>query len=108
MLGGAYALLHPINFAEPFGLSVVECQACGTPVVAFNKGSMPEVIKNGETGYLVENIGEAVDALQDVPELDRNACRRWVDERFSQSRMVEDYLKVYAEVVKGPSVEVLS
>ena len=61
---------------------------------------MPEVIKNGETGYLVENIGEAVEALQDVPALDRNACRRWVEERFSQRRMVEDYLKVYAEVVK--------
>lgn len=100
VLGGAYALLHPINFAEPFGLSVVESQACGTPVIAFNKGSMPEVIKDGETGYLVENIGEAVEAIPDVPALDRRSCRRWVEERFSQRRMVEDYLKVYVEVVK--------
>jgi len=100
LLGGAYALLHPINFEEPFGLSVVESMACGTPVVAFNKGSMPEVVSDGRTGYLVENIEQAVEALGKVSDLDRVACREWVNERFSRERMVEDYLAVYKKILE--------
>ncbi|NLN20698.1 MAG: glycosyltransferase [Syntrophomonadaceae bacterium] len=100
LLGGAYALLHPINFAEPFGLSVVESMACGTPVVAFNKGSMPEVIKDGETGFLVNSIDQAVEALKRIPELDREACRRWVENRFSRERMVDDYLAIYKLILE--------
>jgi len=100
LLGGAYALIHPIAFAEPFGLSVVEAMACGTPVVAFARGSMPEVIKDGETGYLVETVEEAVEALARIPDIDRHSCRSWVEERFSQERMVNDYLAVYEKALE--------
>ena len=100
MLGGAYALLHPINFEEPFGLSVVEAMACGTPVVAFDKGSMPEVIKDQESGFLVNSIDQAVEALSKIPELDRGACRQWVENRFSRERMVNDYLDVYRIILE--------
>src|SRR5690606_20832971 len=77
-----------------------ESMACGTPVVAFNKGSMPEVIKDQETGFLVNNIDQAVEALRRIPELDRRACRRWVENRFSRERMVNDYLAVYKLILE--------
>lgn len=100
LLGDAYALLHPIYFEEPFGLSVVEAMACGTPVVAFNRGSMPEVIEEGQTGFLVDNIDEAVARLSNIAQLERSECRRWVKERFSKERMVADYLTVYEAILK--------
>jgi len=103
LLGSAYALIHPINFKEPFGLSVVESMACGTPVVAFAKGSMPEIIKDGETGYLVNSVEEAVEALTKIPRIDRRACRRWVEEKFSQERMVNDYIEVYKKILNQKS-----
>lgn len=99
LLGGAYALLHPIFFAEPFGLSVVESMACGTPVVAFNKGSMPELIDNGKNGFIVENVDEAVEALGQIHKIDRQCCRDIVEERFSVERMVNDYIKVYQQII---------
>jgi glycosyltransferase involved in cell wall biosynthesis len=99
LLGEAYALLHPINFAEPFGLSVAESMLCGTPVVAFSKGAMPELIAPGISGFLVQTIEGAVEALQHVGALDRRACRRWAEERFSSERMVEDYLRVYRRIL---------
>ncbi|MFC1669076.1 glycosyltransferase family 4 protein [Spirochaetota bacterium] len=99
LLGGAYALLHPINFEEPFGLSVAESMLCGTPVIAFNKGSMPELIVHGETGFLVKGIDEAVDALDDVKNIDRRYCREWAMSKFSREKMVEDYLEVYKEIL---------
>jgi len=99
LLGGAYALLHPINFNEPFGLSVVEAMACGTPVIAFNKGSMPEVINNGQTGFLVNSVEEAVEALKQVKQIDRLKCRKLVEEKFSVERMVDDYIKVYEKII---------
>jgi len=101
LLGSAAALLHPIRFEEPFGLSVVEAMACGTPVIAFRRGSMPEVIRHEVTGFLVETVEEAVAAVARLGELDRWACRRWVGERFSQRRMVHDYLEVYERVLSG-------
>ncbi|HHW62026.1 MAG TPA: glycosyltransferase family 4 protein [Syntrophomonadaceae bacterium] len=99
LLGGALALLHPISFAEPFGLSVIEAMACGTPVIAFRKGSMPEVIAEGRSGYLVQNVGEAVEAVQDISRIQRWQCRRWVEENFSSNRMVADYIAVYQKII---------
>lgn len=99
LLGGAYALLHPINFAEPFGLSIVEAMACGTPVVAFNKGSMPELIQSGKNGFLVSNTKEAVAALKKILKINRRFCRETVEKKFSVETMVENYIKVYQNVI---------
>src|SRR6202044_185535 len=85
-LGSARALLHLVNFDEPFGLSVVEALACGTPVIAFNRGSMPELIDHGVTGFLVDTIDEAVDAIGRVGEISRGACRAAVSARFTVDR----------------------
>ena len=99
VLGSGAALLHPIRFAEPFGLSVVESMACGTPVVAYRKGSMPEVVDEGVTGRLVENVDEAVAAVTDIAEINRVVCAARARERFSADRMVADYLSIYRNIV---------
>ncbi len=95
VLGGGAALLHPIAFDEPFGLSVVEAMACGTPVVAYRRGSMAEVVDPGVTGFLVDSLDEAVEAVARVKTLDRAACRARAEARFGVDRMVTDYLRVY-------------
>ena len=105
LLGGAYALLHPIFFNEPFGLSVIESMACGTPVIAFNKGSMPELICSGSNGFLVENVDEAVSALNKIPEINRYNCRKTVVDRFSVEKMVDSYIKVYEEIINRTKKE---
>lgn len=99
LLGKAYALLHPINFEEPFGLSVAEAMFCGTPVIAFRKGAMPELIKDGETGFLVNDVDEAVKAVSELPSIDRLACRKWAIENFSQEKMVADYISLYHQIL---------
>jgi len=99
ILGSGLALLHPIRFAEPFGLSVVESMACGTPVIAYRKGSMPEVVDEGVTGFLVEDADEAVIAVDRAANLDRAACAQRARERFSRDRMVDDYLEIYRKIV---------
>ena len=99
LLGSACALLHPINFEEPFGLSVAEAMLCGTPVIAFSKGSMPELIKDKQTGYLVANVEEAVEAVQDLNKIDRSQCREWAISQFSQEKMVADYIANYHKIV---------
>lgn len=99
LLGGAKALLHPINFNEPFGLSVVEAGACGTPVVAFNRGSMPEIIENGANGFLVRDVSSALKAVHSLDSISRRKCRDIVEERFSRERMVEDYICVYNKII---------
>jgi len=99
LLGEAYALLHPINFNEPFGLSVVEAMACGTPVIAFKRGSMAEVIHNTKTGFLVKSIEEAVNVLDYIKDINRLNCRKWVEEKFSVDRMVDDYINVYEKIL---------
>jgi glycosyltransferase involved in cell wall biosynthesis len=100
LLGGAYALLHPINFDEPFGLSVVEAMACGTPVIAFNRGSMPEIIADGITGFLVHNLDEMAEAVVKAKQLDRLQCRKLIKKRFSADRMVQDYIGVYEKIIR--------
>ena len=100
LLGGAYALLHPIFFAEPFGLSVIESMACGTPVVAFNKGSMPELIEYGKTGFIVSDVKEAVAALKKISGINRQSCRNTVEKKFTVEKMVDNYIRVYEQIIK--------
>jgi glycosyltransferase involved in cell wall biosynthesis len=99
LLGAAYALLHPINFEEPFGLSVAEAMLCGTPVIAFDRGSMPELIKHGKTGFLVHDIADATEAVAMLNNIDRAECFRWAKEQFSKEKMVEDYLNLYHQIL---------
>ena len=99
LLGGAYALVHLINFDEPFGLSMVEAMACGTPVIATRRGSTPEVIADGRTGFVVDGPEQALAAVRSAAELDRSAIRRYAEERFSRDRMVDDYIKAYKKVL---------
>jgi glycosyltransferase involved in cell wall biosynthesis len=99
VLGGALALLHLISFDEPFGLSLVEAMACGTPVIAFDRGSMPEIIRHGETGYIVDDIEGAINAVASVTSINRSTCRADVEKRFSNSRMARDYVRVYQEIL---------
>jgi len=99
LLGGAAALLHPISFDEPFGLSVVEAMACGTPTIAFDRGSMRELIRPGVDGFLVSNVDEAAAAVGQLHTLDRASCRRRVEDHFTSARMVEKYIGIYAEIM---------
>lgn len=98
-LGSARALLHLINFDEPFGLSVIEAMACGTPVIATRRGSMPELIEDGVTGFLVDNLEEANQAIERIGEIDRKRVRQAVAERFTIDRMTDDYLGVYESII---------
>jgi glycosyltransferase involved in cell wall biosynthesis len=100
-LGSAYAMLHLIGFEEPFGLSVIEAMACGTPVIAYRRGSMPELIDDGVTGFLVDSFDEAVAAIRHIGELDRAACRQAVAERFTVDRMADRYLELYRKMLCG-------
>jgi len=100
LLGGAVALLHLVAFAEPFGLSMIEALACGTPVIAFRRGSIPEVVDEGVTGFVVDTVAEAVAAVPRAAALDHARVWRRAEECFSQERMVEDYLHVYEAIVR--------
>lgn len=101
LLGGALGLLHMIGFAEPFGLSVVESLAAGTPVIAFRLGSMPEIIRHGKTGFLVDDLDHAVAAVAHLETLSRRACRDDVEDRFTVDRMIADYGVVFARAAAG-------
>lgn len=102
-LGRAKGLLHLIGFDEPFGLSVIEAMACGTPAVAYRRGSMSELIEHGVTGFLVDNFEEALEAINRLGEIDRAACRRTVEERFTVDRMADAYLALYRRTFAGES-----
>ncbi len=99
LLGNARALLHPIHFSEPFGLSVVEAMACGTPVIAFNKGSMPELIVPGVNGNLAENLEEAIEQVRNVEAIPRRSCREHVEKYFTKEVMARRYIEVYKTIL---------
>ncbi len=98
-LGNAYALLLPIDWPEPFGLVMIEAMACGTPVIAFRLGSVPEIIDDGLTGYIVDDVTAAVAAVEKIASINRQHCRLIFEERFSARRMAKDYVRVYSEVI---------
>ena len=99
-LGNARALLFPIDWPEPFGLVVIESMACGTPVIAFARGSVAEIVEDGVTGFIVHNIEEAARAVRRLPELDRREVRRRFEQRFSAGRMASDYLEIYRQLAR--------
>ena len=100
-LGDARALLFPIDWPEPFGLVMIEALACGTPVIGWRNGSVPEVITDGVTGFVVDSIEQAVQAVERVASLSRRTCRRVFEERFDAARMARDYVDVYRPLVHG-------
>jgi glycosyltransferase involved in cell wall biosynthesis len=100
LLSNARALLHPIQFDEPFGLSVIESMACGTPVIAFDRGSMPELIENGKSGFLVNNVDEAIETVARIKEIDRAYCRHRVERHFTVNRMINEYIQVYEMILQ--------
>jgi glycosyltransferase involved in cell wall biosynthesis len=105
-LGNAYALLFPIDWPEPFGLVMIEAMACGTPTVAFNCGSVPEVLRHGTTGFILKKMTEAADAVRQVSTLSRAACRAEFEARFTAARMAQEYVKLYKAVLAaGPHSE---
>jgi glycosyltransferase involved in cell wall biosynthesis len=99
LMGNASALLHPICFEEPFGLSVVEAMMCGTPVIAFDRGSMKELIIDGKTGFLVKNTEGAIDVVNKLNQIDRKDCRSHAMDEFSSQTMVRHYIKLYEKIV---------
>jgi glycosyltransferase involved in cell wall biosynthesis len=98
-LGNAYALLFPIDWPEPFGLVMIEAMACGTPIIAWRNGSVPEVIEDGVTGFVVDNVDDAVQAVQRVEKLSRRVCREEFERRFDARRMAVEYLNLYHRLV---------
>lgn len=101
LLANAYALLFPIDWPEPFGLVLIEAMACGTPAIAYRCGSVPELVEEGVTGFIVDDLSTAVEAVDKVQNLDRMICRRRFEERFSAERMARDYLDIYERIL-GP------
>ncbi|RLD46661.1 MAG: glycosyltransferase family 4 protein [Bacteroidetes bacterium] len=99
LLGKATALLHPINFDEPFGLSVIESMACGTPVIAFNRGSMPELIENGKNGFLVNTVNDAIEAVGKIKTIERKYCRGFIEQHFTVNQMTDKYIQVYETIL---------
>jgi glycosyltransferase involved in cell wall biosynthesis len=106
LLGGAAALLFPIDWPEPFGLVMIEALASGTPVIAFPCGSVPEIIDQGETGFIVDDLDRAVEAVHRIGTIDRTRCRREFEERFSDRRMTQDYVRIYEQLLAQSTAEV--
>jgi glycosyltransferase involved in cell wall biosynthesis len=102
-LGNAAGLLFPINWREPFGLVMIEAMACGTPVIAYPRGSVPEVMQDGVTGFVVPDLEGAVKAVKRIVEIDRSKCRRHFEQHFSAERMAQDYLNIYQRLLRGES-----
>jgi glycosyltransferase involved in cell wall biosynthesis len=102
-LGNAAALLFPINWREPFGLVMIEAMACGTPVIAYPLGSVPEVIQEGATGFIVPDFKSAVEAIKRIGEIDRRKCRRTFEQHFDAEGMAQKYLNIYQRLARGES-----
>lgn len=100
LLGGAEALLHLINFEEPFGFTMIEAMACGTPVIARGLGSIPEVVDEGVTGFIVDSVDEALDSVSQAKGLDRRKIRDVAEQRWTKERMVRDYIEVYERILE--------
>jgi glycosyltransferase involved in cell wall biosynthesis len=98
-LGNAYALLFPIDWPEPFGLVMIEAMACGTPVIAYRGGAVPELVEHGHTGFVVEGLGDAVEAVRLVAHLSRKRCREVFEQRFTATRMVHDYMQQFERLI---------
>ncbi len=101
LLRNAKALLFPIRWEEPFGLVMIEAMACGTPVIAFNKGSASEIVKHGKTGFVVENEKEMIEAIKNIDQINREDCRKYVEENFTIEKMIDGYEKIYEEIVNN-------
>lgn len=99
LMSHALCLLHPVTWPEPFGLTMIEAMACGTPVIAFNEGSIPEVVQDGKTGFVVDDIDGMVEAVDKVDKIDRKYCREYVLENFNEKKMTDGYLKIYEEII---------
>ncbi len=99
LMSRAMAFLHPVVFREPFGLTLIEAMATGCPVVAFNRGSIPEIVKTGETGFVVEDVEGMVDALSNIEAIDRKKCRQHVLDNFTARKMADGYEKIYHRLI---------
>ncbi len=108
LMMGAYCLLAPLCWEEPFGLFMIESMVCGTPVIALRRGSAPEVVKHADTGFVVGTLDELVSAVDKVPSISRERCREWVEENFTAPRLADDYLRAYNMILSGPVAPVLS
>lgn len=104
LLKNAKALLFPVKREEPFGLVVIEAMACGTPVIAYNRAAMPELIQHGKTGFLVNTLEEAIEAVKKIDTIKREECRNWVKENFGLKRMVNRYEKLYKKILKKNAI----
>lgn len=100
-LGNAYAMLFPIDWPEPFGLVMIEAMACGTPTIAYRRGSVMEVMNHGETGFIVDSVEEAVNSVENIETISRQCCRHIFQTRFSARHMTQDYLKAYSSLIEA-------
>jgi glycosyltransferase involved in cell wall biosynthesis len=98
-LGNAHALLFPIDWPEPFGLVMIEAMACGTPVIAYRGGAVPELVEQAQTGFVVESLEDAVEAVRHVAQLCRKRCREVFEQRFTATRMAHDYLQQFERLI---------
>jgi|SRR5579885_1363673 len=103
LMSHAYCLLHTVNFPEPFGLTLIEAMACGCPVLAFNKGSIPEVVEDGKTGFVVNTTQEAIQVIPQIATIKRDYCRHYALQRFNASRMADEYEKIYQTILLDKS-----
>jgi glycosyltransferase involved in cell wall biosynthesis len=103
-LGNAAALLFPVQWPEPFGLVMIEAMACGTPIIAFPSGSVPEVVKTGINGFVVADVREAAEAVKQIGTISRKKCRQHFESHFTSARMARDYLEIYQRTVAGKSL----